>query len=934
MEKDGSVGGRPTPTSLREKSWHSRKVEEVVDFFESDLVEGLKEKVVKNRRALVGPNRIAEAMKEPLWKKLIQQFQDFMILVLLGATIFSFFLGETIDALTILAIVIMNAILGFVQEYRAEKSLEALKKLTAPEAKVLRDGQVKTIAAEEIVPGDILFLESGDRVPADLRLIEVTELKVDEAALTGESIAVRKECGFIDEEETSLGDRYNMAFSGTMVTQGRGKGIVVGTAMDTEMGHIAHLIESVDQEMTPLQRRLEQLGKTLVALCLFVCTLVVLIGLWQGEPIYRMLLVGVSLAVAAIPEGLPAIVTIALAIGVQKMIKNRAIIRKLPAVETLGCATVICSDKTGTLTQNEMTVREIFLPGPMGTVMVEGQGYEPIGAFRVRGEILKNKKPVTELLQAATLCNNAYLKSPQPSFLGAKKGTWQGQGDPTEVALMVLSAKAGIYRENVEKEYRRIKELPFDSTRKRMAVIVEDRRKRFFSYVKGAPEQVLQRCASVQMEGKRELLTDEDKDSLMAISEKMGQKALRVLALAYRPLPPIEHNEDDASRAEESLIFLGFVGMMDPPRSGVQEAVKSCQRAGIKTIMITGDHPVTALAIARELHIAKGSEEVVKGHELDQMGPRELAERVERTAVFARVSPAHKLRIVRAFKERGHVVAMTGDGVNDAPAVKEADIGISMGRTGTDVTKEASSMVLADDNFVTIAGAVRQGRAIYDNIRKFIRYLLSCNTGEVLVMFLASLMAMPLPLLPVQLLWVNLVTDGLPAMALGLEKAEKDVMERSPRHPRESIFSRGLAKKILFWGTYCGIATLAVFAYGIYLGDLDLARTMAFCTLTFFQLFYVFECRSERYSIFELGWTSNPYLIGAVALSALMQIAVVYVPPLQAIFQTVPLEATHWLVILFFAGGWLFLAGLWHWIARSNRSSKVTWSSRKVDNEL
>ncbi|KAB2954481.1 calcium-transporting P-type ATPase, PMR1-type [Heliorestis acidaminivorans] len=920
MGRESPVDGKDKSQSLRDKPWHQFTTEKVLHYFESNQDNGLSEQAAKERLAYVGPNCLKKAESEPLWKKLLNQFQDFMILVLLGATLFSFFLGEIVDAVTILVIVVMNALLGFVQEYRAEKSLEALQKLTAPEAKVLRGGQVKKIAAEKVVPGDLVFLEAGDRVPADLRLLELSDLKVDEAALTGESIAVSKQIESIDASETSLGDRKNMAYAGTMVTQGRGQGLVVATAMDTEMGNIANLMESVGQDMTPLQRRLEHLGKVLVVLCLLICTLVVLIGLWQGEPIYRMLLVGVSLAVAAIPEGLPAIVTIALAIGVQKMIKNRAIIRKLPAVETLGCATVICSDKTGTLTQNEMTVREMFLPGQSDTIKVDGQGYEPIGAFRMHGEVLKNKVIIKDLLRAATICNNAVLKKPKGSLLPKKEGSWQIQGDPTEGALMVLSAKGGIYRENVEKEFERIREIPFDSNRKRMAVIVKNSYQRYFSYVKGAPEAILNLSSAVQRDGQTYSLSEEEKQSLLLESEKMGQKALRVIALAYRVLPHLDITDEDvASKAEENLIFLGFAGMMDPPRPGVQKAVQRCQRAGIKTVMITGDHPVTGLAIARELGIAKSSQEVIVGHQLDKMTDKELIERVEGTSVFARVSPVHKLRIVGAFKKQGQVVAMTGDGVNDAPAVKEADIGISMGRTGTDVTKEASSMVLADDNFVTIATAVQHGRTIYDNIRKFIRYLLSCNTGEVLVMFLASLMAMPLPLLPVQLLWVNLVTDGLPALALGLEKSEPDVMERSPRHPQESIFSRGLAQKILFWGAYCGVATLAVFSYGIYLGDLDLARTMAFCTLTFFQLFYVFDCRSEKYSIFELGWTSNPYLIGAVALSALMQIAVVYIPPLQLIFQTVPLEISHWLVILFMAGGWLLLAGIWHFLSRRNR---------------
>ncbi|WP_235919119.1 cation-translocating P-type ATPase [Heliomicrobium undosum] len=979
MKRKGHGRSGPETVAAPDKPWHQLTYEELCRALIAGP-QGLNEREAEERLGRVGPNALREAEAVPLWRRLLAQFTDFMILVLLAATAISAFLGEMADAITILVIVVMNAVLGFVQEYRAEQSLEALKKLTAPEARVLRENREMRVAAHTIVPGDVVLLEAGDRVPADLRLLEVHDLEIDESPLTGESLPVCKQPDPITAAGVGIGDMDNMAFSGTSVTRGRGRGLVVATGMQTEMGRIAHLIESVGDDMTPLQRRLDELGKILVVLCLAICLVVVAIGLYQGEPVYRMVLTGVSLAVAAIPEGLPAIVTIVLAIGVQRMIRSRAIIRKLPAVETLGCATAICSDKTGTLTQNQMTVRQVWVSGER--VDVSGQGIEPVGEFfaerhdlavgaegagvgfaggtgfaggagasRVAGvavltgganQLRNSTGPgdaatgtgwadLDDLLRASVLCNNARLTGGEPSrsrkgasFWGSRKknggeapaGDWALMGDPTEGALLVLAAKGGFLHQDVEAEFDRVEELPFDSDRKRMTVIVRDGKGQMMAFVKGAPETVLSRCAFARWNGSEAPLDDDRRRRILDENERMADEALRVLAIACRPLPAGMPVDKLMEIAEEDLTFLGLAGMMDPPRPGVRQAVERCGQAGIRTIMITGDHPVTALAVARELGISSRSDEVLTGACLDELDDRQLEEKVPRVAVYARVSPAHKLRIVRALKSRGHVVAMTGDGVNDAPAVKEADIGVAMGKAGTDVTKEASSMVLSDDNFVTIVTAVEQGRAIYDNIRKFIRYLLSCNAGEVLVMFLASLMALPLPLLPVQLLWVNLVTDGLPAMALGVDTPDPDVMRRPPRHPKESILAGGLGRNILIWGTYCGLATLAVFAWGIYLGDLPLARTMAFCTLTFFQLFYVFDCRSDRYSVFELGWFTNPSLIGAVCLSGLMQLAVVYLPPLQRIFQTVPLEPTHWLVILFFSGGWLLLAGLRHFILR------------------
>ncbi|MDD2421837.1 MAG: cation-translocating P-type ATPase [Heliobacteriaceae bacterium] len=889
-------------------------------------VGGLSHQAARQRLMNYGYNVLRSKARVPLWLRFLAQFKDFMILVLLAATGVSLLLGEIADAVTILAIVFLNAVLGFIQEYRAERSLEALKKLAAPEARVLRDNSEQRIPAEEIVPGDVVLLEPGDRVPGDLRLTEVNALAVDESPLTGESVPVMKQTGMLQAAGLHLADLSNMAFSGTTVTRGRGKGFVVATGMRTQMGQIADLMDTVQEEITPLQRRLAELGKALVVLCLAVCTLVVGIGLWQGEPVYRMIMTGVSLAVAAIPEGLPAIVTIALAIGVQKMIRRQAIIRKLPAVETLGCATTICSDKTGTLTQNEMTIRRVYLNGE--AVSVGGTGYDLSGGFTSRQRTIRKQKKggtdwpdLNNLLLAGLLCNNATLAKP-----GRRNGkrTTAITGDPTEAALLVLAAKAGIWRHDVENEFHRIWEQPFDSETKRMTVVTANQAGQRWVCVKGAFETVLPLCAAVRRDGVDVPLSVAEKARIVAAQERMGKGALRVLAVGWREVPANLTKLEPAALAEGPLVFLGLVGMMDPPRAGVKEAVARCHQAGIRTVMITGDHPVTALAVAGELGISSGTGEVITGIQIDGLNDRQLAQKAERAAVFARVSPVHKLRIVRALKARGQVVAMTGDGVNDAPALKEADIGVAMGRTGTDVTKEAAAMVLADDNFITIVAAVEEGRAIYANIRKCIRYLLSCNAGEVLVMLLASILALPLPLLPLHLLWVNLVTDGLPAMALGVGRAEPDLMYRPPRPARESIFAGVLAKRILVWGTYCGIVTLLAFAWGIYLGDLPLARTLAFCTLVFFQLFYVFDCQGDRFSVYTMG-LGYPYLPGAVLVSALMQVAVVYFPPLQQVFKTVPLEPSHWLVVLFLAGGWMAAQGLWYLVGRPvNRGQPTT----------
>jgi Ca2+-transporting ATPase len=881
--------------------WHCLSPAEVLEKMNTDPKKGLSDREGKERLARYGPNLLVKTAEISPWRLLLNQFSDFMVLVLLAATAISGFLGEYADAVTIMIIVVVNAVLGFVQEYRAERSLEALKQMTAPEAKLIREGRELKLPASEVVPGDLVVLEEGDLVPADLRLLSVVGLEIEESPLTGESVPVRKREEAISGMNIALGDIKNMGFMGTVVTRGRGRGLVVATGMATEMGRIAGLLQEAGQEETPLQRRLGQMGKWLVAFCLLICAFVVGAGIMRGEEAYQMFLSGVSLAVAAIPEGLPAIVTVALALGVQRMARKNAIIRKLPAVETLGCATAICSDKTGTLTQNEMTVRKIIVGEHL--YEVTGEGYDPKGDFVGEGD---RQGPAFQLfLRTAALCNNAMLKRGDVTVSGLFRGLVQGRpaldwsvaGDPTEGALLVMAAKRQLWRERLEHKEERLGEIPFDSYRKRMTVVYGSPSGPKRAYLKGAPDVVLELCTHTYRNGRLAPLTRRDREDLLERNLDLAGQALRVLALASRDLPE-DLTSFSAAEVERNMVFLGLAGMIDPPRREAAAAVRTCHRAGIKTVMITGDHQSTARAIARETGILTGRQKVLTGAELDQMSEAELLREVGRVTVYARVSPEHKLQIVRALKQSGHVVAMTGDGVNDAPAVKEADIGIAMGVTGTDVTKEASSMVLADDNFTTIVAAVEEGRGIYENIRKFIRYLLSCNAGEVMTMFIAVLAGMPLPLLPIQILWMNLVTDGLPAMALGIDPIDRDVMQRPPRHPREGVFAHGLGWRIGTSGMVFAAGTLFAFWIGLQTGDTALARTMAFNTLVFMQLFYVFTCRSEFHTILEVGLFTNPCLVLAVLFSSGLQLSVNYIPFLQPIFRTVPMDAAQWAFIL------------------------------------
>ncbi|MBY0097637.1 calcium-translocating P-type ATPase, SERCA-type [Mesobacillus maritimus] len=871
--------------------FHEMNKKEIAEVLNTDFTEGLAEKEVSNRQKQHGLNALEEGEKPSALLLFFNQFKDFMVLVLLGATLISGLLGEMVDAIAIIAIVVINAFLGFFQERKAEKSLDALKELSAPQVMVLRNGSWVKVLSKEVVPGDIIKFSSGDRIGADVRLIEANSLEIEESALTGESVPVSKYTDTLTIPNPGIGDMENMAFMGTLVTRGNGVGVVVGTGMKTAMGQIAGLLQSAETMETPLQRRLEQLGKILITVALFLTVLVVGVGVLQGHDLYTMFLAGVSLAVAAIPEGLPAIVTVALSLGVQRMIKQKAIVRKLPAVETLGCASVICSDKTGTLTQNKMTVTHAWSGGKTWTI--DGVGYNPRGEFYSDERTVNpnSVKPLQQLLTFGMLCNHAELIEKEKEYVI--------DGDPTEGALLVAAMKAGLTRSGLLKnQFEIVNEFPFDSQRKMMSMVVKDRNGRQFVVTKGAPDVLIGLSRSILWDDRQQHLTRDLTEKVQGAIDGLAEKALRTIAIAFKPLPAntVVLSEKEAER---DLTFIGLQGMIDPPRPEVKTAVKECRDAGIKTVMITGDHLITAKAIATELGILTKGSRVMDGATLSSLSVEELEEVVEEVSVFARVSPEHKLKIVKALQNKGHVVAMTGDGVNDAPAIKAADIGVAMGITGTDVAKEASSLVLLDDNFATIKAAIKEGRNIYENIRKFIRYLLASNVGEILVMLFAMLLALPLPLVPIQILWVNLVTDGLPAMALGLDQPEDDVMKRGPRHPKEGVFARGLGWKVISRGFLIGLATLIAFMTIYYRNpdDLAYAQTIAFATLVLAQLIHVFDCRSEK-SIFARNPFGNKYLVWAVISSLVLVLGVIYYPPLQPIFHTVSIIPMDWLLII------------------------------------
>lgn len=828
------------------------------------------------------------------------QFKDVMVIILLAATVVSVFLGEIYDAVTIILIVLLNAILGFIQEYRTEKTLEALKNMTAPTAKVLRDGKKKTIPAAELVPDDIIYLETGDRVPADCVLLNVNSLFADESMLTGESEPVSKTTGAESDRDNSL-NRNCIAYSGTVITGGNGSGLVIATGKKSQMGNISSMINETESEQTPLQKRLGELGKVVALICIAVCVIVFGAGVLRGEPVFDMLMTGITIAIAAIPEGLPATVTIALALAVSRMLKQKALVNRLHSVETLGCTSVICSDKTGTITENKMTVKHIF--SDMKEFDVTGNGYKISGEIRYQDTKPNPKSipPLYELFKCAVYCSTAEITSESRLNMRNRgtvsgNGEWTVSGNPTEAALLIAAAKGGVTRQNTG-DMVKVSEIPFDSATKLMSVTMQSGSGAQTEYIKGAPDILLKKCGFVMTSEGEIPLDGSLRKKLENQISSFSSRALRVLALAKK-------------ENSGGLVLLGLAAMQDPPREEAKGAIRKCANARIKTVMITGDHKETAVAVAKQAGLLKGGK-AVTGAELDMMSDSELDRRLDEFTVYARVNPSHKLRLVKAYKRKGHIVTMTGDGVNDAPAVKAADVGVSMGITGTDVTKQAADVILLDDNFATLVNAVEQGRGIYANIRKFVRYLLSCNIGEVITMFLSILMGFPVVLLPTQILLVNLVTDGLPAIALGMEPCGKEAMKKAPRKPDESFFSDGLMFKIIFRGILIGLSTLACFTVLLREGyGLAAARTGALTTLIMSQLVHVFECKSETKGIFGINYFDNMKLIGAVLVSLAVLAAAVYVPVIQTVFSTVSLGKTPLLISLGFSVAVPFISGI------------------------
>ncbi|MGB1250243.1 MAG: cation-translocating P-type ATPase [Candidatus Promineifilaceae bacterium] len=890
--------------------WHLLESERVLKDLDVRPKQGLSSAEVEQRRAKYGPNEIQEGESRSKLSILTDQFRDVMVLILVAAAVVSFVIafleghGDYLDGIVILAIVIINAALGYVQENRAEQAMAALKELASPNTKVRRDGKTREVPAKELVPGDIVLLDAGDAISADARIIESMNLRVQEASLTGESEPVRKHTKALNSENTPLGDRKNMVYMGTAVTYGRGVVVVAETGMQTELGNIAQLIQNVENDQTPLQKRMAQLGRTLALVVLGIIGLVMVLGLLRGDDPIELFLTAVAMAVAAIPEGLPAIVTISLALGAQKMLERKALIRKLPAVETLGSVTTICSDKTGTLTQNRMTVQVLDLADEKLVLEGRKEGGDP--EFRlVEGN--EDLATIELLLVASALCNDAEIEADDQHPMG-----YRTIGDPTEAALLVAAEVYGLTKPRLTELFPRVGELPFSSDRKRMTTVhrvtedaiakIDPQARKTFSkfagdygaFSKGALNHMMALSKYVWLHDHLEPMDDMWRQRIQAHHDEMASQGLRVLGVAIRVYDELP----DESQLEQDMTFVGIIGMMDPPRPEVRDAVAETVTAGIRPVMITGDHPITAKQIAKQLNIAKDGDRVVTGQELELMSMEELESIVETVPVFARVAPEHKLNIVQALQNKGHVVAMTGDGVNDAPALRRSDIGVAMGITGTDVSKEASEMVILDDNFATIVAAVKEGRTIYDNVRKFLQYILTSNAGEIYVMLIGPLLGMPLPLIPLQILWINLVTDGLPGLALSVEPSEPDTMTRAPFAPDESIFSRGIGARIMWAGLLMGLVSLSV-GYAGFMGwiappegtDTTLWwRTLVFNTLTLSQMGNALAIRSNRESVFTLGFRSNMLLVYAILLTFVLQLAVIYVPFLQAIFDTTALS--------------------------------------------
>ena len=866
------------------KFWHTQTTEQAFAVLKSQP-KGLSQADAIERTLQYGANEIQAAKRISAWGILLEQFKNILILILLGATAISLFLGHGIEFIAIAVIVLFAVFLGFIQEYRAERAIEALKQMAAPTASVLRDGVEVKIPARELVPGDVILLHTGDRMPADARLLEAVNLQIEEAALTGESVAVEKHTTPLSSKDLPVGDRKNMVYAGTAATYGRGRAVVVATGMQTEFGKIAQLLQTVETSKTPLQHNLDKVGTALARAAFVVVAIIVALGLFRGQPFVEMLIFGIALAVAVVPEALPAVVTISLAIGVQKMVKRNALIRRLPAVETLGSTSVICSDKTGTLTKDEMTVRKIFAAGQLFSV--SGAGYSPVGEFSVNGGASTSPTiGLQKLLTAATLASDTHLVSDAEN---ESSNDWIIKGDPTEGALVVAAAKAGLQKESLDSEYPRMQEIPFSSETKRMTTLHQTNGN-LTAYAKGAPEMILDSCDwQLTADGVKPFGAVERKYAL-DIAQEMAEQALRVIAISSKP-------DATLATAQTGMTFLGLAGMIDPPRPEAKSAIATCEQAGIRAVMITGDHPVTAQAVARELGLLKTGR-VVTGAELEVMSDEQFKSEVETIEVYARVSPAHKLRVVTALQANGHIVAMTGDGVNDAPSLKKADIGIAMGITGTDVTKEAAAMMLTDDNFASIVAAVEEGRGVFENIKKYLMYLLSSNIGEIGLMAGATLLGLPLPLTAVQILYVNLATDGLPALALAVDPSEKGLMKRKPRNPRTGIFTRPVVSLMVAGGIWSTLINLGLFVWAMNSGrSIEEAMTMTFVSLVLIQFFKAYNFRSDRNSVFHKPF-ANKWLNTAILWEVALLIVIIYVPFLHDAFGTYYLPLVDWLIVL------------------------------------
>ena len=865
---------------MQPKPWHALTIDEVFAQLQSQP-NGLGKLEAAHRQKKYGPNEIQAAKRVSPWEILLEQFKNVLILILLGATAISLFLGHGVESIVIAVIVLFAVVLGFVQEYRAERAIEALRQMAAPTTTVMRDGIESRLPSRELVPGDVIVLRTGDRVPADARLIETINLQVEESALTGESVPVEKHIQTLENDDLTVADRKNIIYAGTAVTYGRGRALVTATAMQTEFGKIAQMLQSVETGRTPLQQNLDKVGAVLARAAFVVVAIIVALGLLRGQPFIEMLIFGIALAVAVVPEALPAVVTISLAIGVQKMVQRHALIRRLPAVETLGSTSVICSDKTGTLTRDEMTVRKIYTAGQ--TFDVSGAGYTPEGCFTSPdGVIVEPVSAVRQMLTAAILSSDTQL-------IQLSDGGWDIKGDPTEGALVVAAAKAGLQKESLDAAHPRIHEIPFSSETKRMTTLhkVEGS---MTAYAKGAPEVILAGCTAVLGADGVTPLDEAGRTHILAQAHEMAEQALRVLGIAAKPNASPE-------TAEQDMTFLGLVGMIDPPRPEAREAIAVCAEAGIRPVMITGDHPVTARAVARELGLLRDGGRVVTGADLEYMTDEQLQREVEGISVYARVSPVHKLRVVTAWQARGHIAAMTGDGVNDAPALKKADIGIAMGITGTDVTREAAAMTLTDDNFASIVAAVEEGRGVFGNIKKYLMYLLSSNIGEIGLMAGSALLGLPLPLTAVQILYVNLATDGLPALALSVDPPEKDWMKRKPRNPRTGIFTRPVVTLMVLGGLWSTLVNLGLFTWAIGSGrSIDEAMTMTFVSLVLIQFFKAYNFRSDRHSVLNRPF-ENKWLNLAVSWEIILLVLIIYLPFLHEAFSTHALPLVDWLIV-------------------------------------